>query len=291
MRKIREVLRLTLAEGLSRRHVVATVGLPYATVARYLERAAAAGITWPLPQGMDDRDLEGRLFSRPAAPAAAERPLPDWAEVHRELARKGVIERRRAEVALMGRPTLLTAELAERIASAVRGGSSLAVAAAYAGIAESTLSKWLAVARALARGDDSLASQGDVGRSEEYLEFLERIEKARADAHVGALAVIRNAMAGEILLDRNWKPVLDEQGLPRRRPGEWTAAAWFLERRYPQEYGRTERVDLERILATILFGVPRLVVMVKSPAAMTVSRVGVRHKKLCYIVTANKVVQ
>ena len=90
MRKIREVLRLTLAEGLSRRRVIAAVGLPYATVARYLERAAAAGLTWPLPEAMDDRDLEARLFSRPAAPAAGTRPLPDWAEVHRELARKSV---------------------------------------------------------------------------------------------------------------------------------------------------------------------------------------------------------
>ncbi|MHB8696190.1 MAG: IS21 family transposase, partial [Solirubrobacteraceae bacterium] len=90
MRKIRAVLRLTLAEGLSRRRVIAAVGLPYATVARYLERAEAAGLTWPLPEGMDDRDLEARLFSRPAAPAVGMRPLPDWAEVHRELARKSV---------------------------------------------------------------------------------------------------------------------------------------------------------------------------------------------------------
>jgi transposase len=43
----------------------------------------------PFPEGMDDRDLEARLY-RKALPPAAQRPQPDWAEVHRELRRKGV---------------------------------------------------------------------------------------------------------------------------------------------------------------------------------------------------------
>jgi transposase len=38
---------------------------------------------------MDDRDLEARLYRR-ALPPAGQRPQPDWAEVHRELRRKGV---------------------------------------------------------------------------------------------------------------------------------------------------------------------------------------------------------
>ena len=88
MRKIKEVLRLTLAEGLSRRQVVAAAGLPYATVARYLTRAAAAGISWPLPADLDDAALEARLFTRAATPPAAARPLPDWAELDRELRSK-----------------------------------------------------------------------------------------------------------------------------------------------------------------------------------------------------------
>ncbi len=44
MRKIREVLRLTNAEGLSRRQVGAALGLPYTTVADYLGRADRAGL-------------------------------------------------------------------------------------------------------------------------------------------------------------------------------------------------------------------------------------------------------
>jgi transposase len=89
MRKIRDVLRLNLGEGLSRRTVGAAVGLPYTTVADYLVRARAAGLTWPLPEAMDDADLEARLF--PAAPrAAVARPPPDFGAVHTELRRKGV---------------------------------------------------------------------------------------------------------------------------------------------------------------------------------------------------------
>jgi transposase len=89
MRKIREVLRLTLAEGLSRRQVGTAAALPYTTVADYLARARRAGLGWPLPEGMDDAELESRLFSQ-AAPPTGTRPLPDWAEVHTELRRKGV---------------------------------------------------------------------------------------------------------------------------------------------------------------------------------------------------------
>jgi transposase len=91
MRKIREVLRLSLGAGLSRRQVGAAVGLPYTTVADHLGRARAAGLGWPLPDGMDDAALEARLFpSAAGAPPRPARPLPDWAAVHRELRRKGV---------------------------------------------------------------------------------------------------------------------------------------------------------------------------------------------------------
>jgi transposase len=89
MRKIREVLRLTLAEGLSRRRVAAAVGMPVTTVAEYVHRAAGAGLSWPLPDDMDDRELEVRLFVT-AAPPPDPRPLPDWMHVHTELRRKGV---------------------------------------------------------------------------------------------------------------------------------------------------------------------------------------------------------
>src|SRR5664280_1130495 len=90
MRKIREILRLALGEGLSRRATGAATGLPYTTVSDHLVRAVKAGLGWPLPDGMDDAQLEARLFAKAESPPSASRPLPDWSTVHRELRRKGM---------------------------------------------------------------------------------------------------------------------------------------------------------------------------------------------------------
>ena len=90
MRKIREVLRLHGQCGLSRRQIAASCQIGLGTVSEYLQRAAAAGLGWPLPPEWTDAELEARLYPPPVTPAAGARPLPDWAEVARELKRKGV---------------------------------------------------------------------------------------------------------------------------------------------------------------------------------------------------------
>lgn len=89
MRRIREVLRLQAA-GLSRRQIAKSCGIARSTVAEYLKRVETAGLSWPLPEVLDDTALEAKLFP-PAVPTPAEeRAVPDWAEVNRELKRKGV---------------------------------------------------------------------------------------------------------------------------------------------------------------------------------------------------------
>ena len=84
MRKIGEVLRLQ-AQGLSQREIGQSVGAAKTTVREYLRRAAVAGIRWPLPEGLDDSQLEAKLFPPPMVAAGKSRPLPEWVEVHREL--------------------------------------------------------------------------------------------------------------------------------------------------------------------------------------------------------------
>jgi transposase len=59
-------------------------------VAEYLRRVKAAGLSWPLPEDLDDEALESRLFATTHQTPALTRPLPDWAMVHQELKRKGV---------------------------------------------------------------------------------------------------------------------------------------------------------------------------------------------------------
>lgn len=88
MRKIREVLRLSLDARLSRRAVANCLGISRDAVADYLVRAANAGLAWPLPDGVDDHQLEHRLYP-PMGATQARRPEPDWADVHRQIKRPG----------------------------------------------------------------------------------------------------------------------------------------------------------------------------------------------------------
>ena len=89
MRKIRDVLRLYFEAALSVRAIARSLGTSPSTVGEYLRRAKVAGLSWPVPESVDDAGLERRLFPAPP-PSRAERPLPDWSEVHRELRRKSV---------------------------------------------------------------------------------------------------------------------------------------------------------------------------------------------------------
>ena len=66
MRKIRELLRLKHELGRSHREIAGSLGIANSTVSDYARRAAAAGFTWPLPEGLDDGALEAALF--PALP-------------------------------------------------------------------------------------------------------------------------------------------------------------------------------------------------------------------------------
>jgi transcriptional regulator with XRE-family HTH domain len=86
----REVLRLRHALGVSERQIAVTTGLSRSTVSEYLRRAAVIGITWPVPDGLDDAELERRLFTPPTFDEKPARPLPDWSHVHKELKRPAV---------------------------------------------------------------------------------------------------------------------------------------------------------------------------------------------------------
>jgi transposase len=88
MRKIKEVLRLHAA-GFSDRAIAQSLQISHSTVRQYRERAAAAGLSWPLPPELGEAALEARLFP-PAPSSAAERTLPKWDHIQRELRRDGV---------------------------------------------------------------------------------------------------------------------------------------------------------------------------------------------------------
>ena len=90
MRKIREVLRLRYEVGLSARQVAASVQIARSSVGEYERRLTAAGLSWPLPEGLSDTDLERRLFPPLLMMPADTRPVPDWPGIHEELRKPGV---------------------------------------------------------------------------------------------------------------------------------------------------------------------------------------------------------
>lgn len=104
-------------------------------------------------------------------------------------------------MAQRGRKTKLTPETTDRLLQAIRMGSTYEIACHYAGITYQTFLNWKAKA---ANGTDSLA-----------VELFEGITRAEGEAAVKWLAIIEKHAA--------------------ENPA-W--AAWKLERRYPQMYGR-----------------------------------------------------
>lgn len=89
MRKISEVLRQRFELKCSYREIARSLNVGITTISEYLARARAAGIEWPLPEGMSEQELYDKLFL-PNKKISKERPLPDWDWVYQELRKKGV---------------------------------------------------------------------------------------------------------------------------------------------------------------------------------------------------------
>ena len=76
MMKIKDILRHRHDFELPRAQIAAAVGVSTGTVSHVLARAEAAGLSWPLPSGLDDEALRARLY--PAPDQDSDRTQPDW---------------------------------------------------------------------------------------------------------------------------------------------------------------------------------------------------------------------
>jgi transposase len=92
MRKIKEVLRLKHEKNLGIKKIARSCSIGNGTVSDYLQRAKAAGLSWPLDPELDDTALEQKLFPLSPKKAKGDRPEPDWSDIHKELKRKGVTQ-------------------------------------------------------------------------------------------------------------------------------------------------------------------------------------------------------
>jgi len=109
--------------------------------------------------------------------------------------------------------TKFSPEIAEKICGYLSTGCYLETAAALAGVSKSALWEWI--------------DKGRKGKAQ-YVEFVEQVDRALAKVQVTALAVIRTAA------DKHWQ-----------------AAAWLLERRWPNEWGRQDTVKIVSKLAAM----------------------------------------
>jgi transposase len=89
MRQLRHVLQLHLGAGLSLRECAGMLGIGKTTAGDLVRLARAAGVDWELAQSLSDEQLEARVYG-PTPARAARRAEPDYAWIHRELARPGV---------------------------------------------------------------------------------------------------------------------------------------------------------------------------------------------------------
>ena len=91
MRKIHTVLRLHFESGLSRREIAQSQSISYGTVANYLRRAQTAGLNWPLPADLSERELTAALFPERTTSNAHHRFVePDYPRIHLELKSVGM---------------------------------------------------------------------------------------------------------------------------------------------------------------------------------------------------------
>ncbi len=107
----------------------------------------------------------------------------------------------------MARPTKLTPTVHEIIVLALASGCYRETAAQHAGIGVSTFYRWME------QGEADV----EQNKNTPHRELWEAINKAEADAEVQAVALIRKAAM---------------------QPRSWQAAAWLLERKKPDQWGR-----------------------------------------------------
>lgn len=90
MRRVRDLLRLCLENGLSGREAARSLGMSSSTASEYMSRARAANLGWPLPSEMDDDALERLLFGPKVVRDGPRRALPDVGYIKQQLGMRDV---------------------------------------------------------------------------------------------------------------------------------------------------------------------------------------------------------
>lgn len=129
----------------------------------------------------------------------------------------------------------LTPQVIEKVCEGLRFGAYFESSCRYAGIAPQTAYQWLALAKEEAeRQEKPPDSRPD--RNKRYkpgmMDFAEAVSRVGAEREVALSGVVLRAATGRN--DANGNPVV---------PGDWKAAAWLLERRFPNNWAQQQKVE------------------------------------------------
>lgn len=140
-------------------------------------------------------------------------------------------------MAKRGRPPDISKEKQDMVVDALRLGCYMKTAADYAGVEFTTVTRWI-----------ELGAKEDEGA---YRKFYEATKKAIGDSQRNALDSIKRASDGvEVTKTKTvTKQLKDgtkitEKTVEKSKLIQWQAAAWILERRHPDDWGRRMRADL-----------------------------------------------
>jgi hypothetical protein len=121
----------------------------------------------------------------------------------------------------IGRPTKLNKGVTAKILKELERGAPIEAAGPLAGIGRRTFYDWMyRGARALA---DAEAGKEVPDEERPFMEFYTAVEQVRSEWETRQLEGIEEA--------------------GKTGPQYWTARAWLLERRFPDKYGRRDRMD------------------------------------------------
>jgi hypothetical protein len=139
----------------------------------------------------------------------------------------------------------MTPEVEDRLIDASRAGLAVDLAAVHAGISRATFLRWMAYGRT--ECVDRAAGTDPDPELDVFVEFFEKIERARSAAALSAALDIRRASRGGIVTThRKFDPhsgkVLEET---ITTPPDWRAAAWYLERQHRKQYGKEDHLEVE----------------------------------------------
>lgn len=77
MRNIRDILRLRLAGGLTIRQIKASTKVSVGTIQKLLHKVEGLGLTWPLPDTLDDNQLAQLFYPGADTRVSSRHQVPD----------------------------------------------------------------------------------------------------------------------------------------------------------------------------------------------------------------------